>query len=61
MGVGTLRSLIVNLVLVIAVFALALVALGGGMGEVELSIWLVAQLAALTFVILRYRRQRRLG
>lgn len=56
-----MRSLIVNLVLVIAVFALALVALGGGMGEVELSIWLVAQLAALTFVILRYRRQRRLG
>ncbi|MFJ3222837.1 hypothetical protein ACIPJS_05655 [Streptomyces sp. NPDC086783] len=47
--------------LVIAVFVLALVALGGGMGEVELSIWLVAQLAALTFVILRYRRQRRHG
>jgi hypothetical protein len=56
-----LRSLIVNLVLVIAVFALVLVALGSSMGSVEIGIWLFAQLAAITFVVLRYVRQRRLS
>ncbi|MET7273645.1 MULTISPECIES: hypothetical protein [Streptomyces] len=50
-----------SLLLVIAVFALALVAFGSGMGEVEIGIWFVAQLAAIAFVILRYVRQRRLG
>ncbi len=60
-GGRTLRNLIVSLLLVIAVFALALVAFGSGMGEVEIGIWFVAQLAAIAFVILRYVRQRRLG
>jgi uncharacterized membrane protein len=53
--------LIVSLLSVIAVFALLLVAFGSGMGGVEIGIWFVAQLAAITFVILRYARQRRLG
>ncbi|GGQ24665.1 hypothetical protein [Streptomyces griseomycini] len=56
-----MRSLIVNLLLVVAVFALALVALGSGMGGVEIGIWFFAQLAAITFVVLRYVRQRRLS
>lgn len=60
-GGRTLRSLIVSLVLVIAIFALALAALGSRMGPVEIGVWLLAQLAAITFVILRYMRQRRLG
>ncbi|MEU3659191.1 hypothetical protein AB0E77_05400 [Streptomyces sp. NPDC032940] len=50
-----------NLLLVIGVFALLLVAFGGGMGGVEVGIWAVAQLAAIISVILRYMRQRRLG
>ncbi|MEU0652923.1 hypothetical protein ACWEV9_20230 [Streptomyces albogriseolus] len=53
--------MIVSLVLVIAIFALALAALGSRMGPVEIGVWLLAQLAAITFVILRYMRQRRLG
>ncbi|MER6344271.1 hypothetical protein ACWC10_06935 [Streptomyces sp. NPDC001595] len=53
--------MIISLVLIIAVFALALVALGSGMGGVEIGIWVFAQLAAIAFVILRYVRQRRLG
>jgi uncharacterized membrane protein len=53
--------LIVSLLSVIAVFTLLLVAFGSGMGGVEIGIWFVAQLAAITFVILRYARQRRLG
>ncbi|MFJ4062749.1 hypothetical protein [Streptomyces albogriseolus] len=53
--------MIVNLLLVIAIFALALAALGGRMGPVEIGVWLLAQLAAIGFVILRYMRQRRLS
>ncbi|MGA5287683.1 hypothetical protein [Streptomyces pseudogriseolus] len=53
--------MIVNLLLVIAIFALALTALGSSMGGVEIGIWLFAQLAAITLVILRYVRQRRLS
>ncbi|MFE2989981.1 hypothetical protein [Streptomyces sp. NPDC059262] len=53
--------MIVNLVLVIAVFALVLVALGSRLGSVEISIWLFALLAAITFVVRRYVRQRRLS
>ncbi|MFE3929006.1 hypothetical protein [Streptomyces sp. YIM B13508] len=60
-GGRTLRSLIVNLLLVIAIFALALTALGSRMGPVEIGVWLLAQLAAIAFVILRYMRQRRLS
>lgn len=60
-GRTTLRSLIVNLLLVIAIFALALAALGSRMGPVEIGVWLLAQLAAIGFVILRYMRQRRLS
>ncbi len=60
-GGRTLRSLIVNLLLVIAIFALALAALGSRMGPVEIGVWLLAQLAAIVFVILRYMRQRRLS
>lgn len=60
-GGRTLRSLIVNLLLVIAIFALALAALGSRMGPVEIGVWLLAQLAAIGFVILRYMRQRRLS
>ncbi len=60
-GGRALRGLIVNLLLVVAFFALALTALDGGMGRVEIGIWLFAQLAAITLVILRYARQRRLG
>ena len=55
----TVRSLIVNLVLVVAVFALVLFALGSGMGGVEVTIWLCALLASLVFVISRYVRRRR--
>ncbi|WP_163091035.1 hypothetical protein [Actinospica acidiphila] len=51
--------MIVNLVLVVAVFALVPLALGGRMGPVEIILWLCAQLAALAFVISRYVRQRR--
>ncbi|MEU1261988.1 hypothetical protein ACPC27_20500 [Streptomyces cellulosae] len=54
-----MRSLIVNLVLVVAVFALVLFALGSGMGGAEVAIWLCALLASLVFVISRYVRQRR--
>ncbi|MEV5336136.1 hypothetical protein [Streptomyces werraensis] len=54
-----MRTLIVNLVLVIAVFALVLVALGGRVGPPELAFWLCAQLAAIAYVITRYVRQRR--
>ncbi|WSB86915.1 hypothetical protein OHA60_25710 [Streptomyces cellulosae] len=54
-----MRSLIVNLVLVVAVFALVLFALGSGMGGMEVSIWLCTLLASLVFVISRYVRRRR--
>ncbi|MEU0617281.1 hypothetical protein ABZ476_10080 [Streptomyces albogriseolus] len=53
--------MIVNLLLVIAIFALALAALGSRMGPVEIGVWLLAQLAAIAFVTLRYMRQRRLS
>ncbi|MGV9286754.1 hypothetical protein [Streptomyces sp. NPDC003719] len=51
--------MIVNLLLVVVVFALVLLAVGSGMGAVEISIWFVAQLAAIIFVVRRYVRQRR--
>ncbi|MFD5450802.1 hypothetical protein [Streptomyces sp. NPDC127100] len=50
-----------NLLLVIVVFALVLLAVGSGMGAVEISIWFVAQLAAIIFVVHRYMRQRRVS
>ncbi|GHE63509.1 hypothetical protein GCM10018771_51680 [Streptomyces cellulosae] len=53
-----MRSLIVNVVLVVAVFALVLLAFGSGMGGVEITIWFSALLASLVFVISRYVRQR---
>ncbi|MDN3289599.1 hypothetical protein QWL27_28190 [Streptomyces thermocarboxydus] len=53
-----MRSLIVNVVLVVAVFALVLLALGSGMGGMEITIWFGALLASLVFVISRYVRQR---
>ncbi|MEV5425750.1 hypothetical protein AB0K85_23695 [Streptomyces cellulosae] len=53
-----MRSLIVNVVLVVAVFALVLLALGSGKGGVEITIWFGALLASLVFVISRYVRQR---
>ncbi|MEU4010392.1 hypothetical protein [Streptomyces pseudogriseolus] len=59
MGGHTVRSLIVNFVLVVAVFALVLFALGSGMGGVEIAIWFCALLASLALVISRYVRQRR--
>ncbi|WP_159038997.1 MULTISPECIES: hypothetical protein [unclassified Streptomyces] len=55
-----MRDLIVSLVLIVAVFAL-LLALGSSMGGVETGIWAVALLAAITVVVRRYARQRRLG
>ncbi|MFD7693144.1 hypothetical protein [Streptomyces sp. NPDC059374] len=56
-----MRDLIVSLVLIVAVFALLLLALGSSMGGVETGIWAVALLAAITVVVRRYARQRRLG
>lgn len=61
MGGRTLRNLVVSLVLVIAVFALMLLALGGSMGDVETGTWAVALLAAITVAVRRYVRQGRLG
>ncbi|CAM5525485.1 MULTISPECIES: hypothetical protein [unclassified Streptomyces] len=56
-----MRDLIVSLVLIVAVFALLLLALGSSMGGVETGIWAVALLTAITVVVRRYARQRRLG
>ncbi|MEU6529299.1 hypothetical protein ABZ869_08930 [Streptomyces sp. NPDC046928] len=56
-----MRNLIVSLVLIIAVFALVLLALGSSMGGVETGIWAVALLAAITVVVRRYVQERRLG
>ncbi|MGW4085560.1 hypothetical protein ACWEGS_21300 [Streptomyces sp. NPDC004822] len=56
-----MRDLVVSLVLVIVVFALVLLALGGSMGGVETGIWAVALLAAITVAVRRYVRQGRLG
>lgn len=50
-----------SLVLIIAVFALVLLALGSSMGGVETGIWAVALLAAITVVVRRYVQERRLG
>ncbi|MEQ8143173.1 hypothetical protein [Streptomyces sp. OP7] len=54
-----MRGLIVNLLLVIAVFAAALLALGGRMGPLEITVLFCAQLAAIIYVILRHVRGRR--
>ncbi|MFJ9047098.1 hypothetical protein [Streptomyces sp. NPDC102347] len=54
-----MRGLIVNLLLVVAVFAAALLALGGRMGPLEVTVLFLAQLAAIIYVVLRHVRRRR--
>lgn len=51
-----MKSLILQVVAILAVFFIILFALGGQFGTVEITIWGVAQIALIAFVILRYRR-----
>ncbi|MGW0907011.1 hypothetical protein [Streptomyces sp. NPDC002853] len=51
-----MKSLILQIVAILAVFFIILLALGAQFGTVEISIWGVTQIALIVFVILRYRR-----
>jgi hypothetical protein len=51
-----MKSLILQIVAILAVFFIILLALGAQFGTVEIAIWGVAQIALIAIVILRYRR-----
>ncbi|MEU7646974.1 hypothetical protein [Streptomyces huasconensis] len=51
-----MKSLVLQIGAILAVFWALLVALGSGMGSLELGIWAIAQGALIVFAILRYRR-----
>lgn len=51
-----MKSLIVQIVAILAVFYIILFALGAGFGTVELGIWGIAQIVLIVFIVLRYRR-----
>lgn len=51
-----MMSLIARILLILAIFFGVLIALGSGIGTVEISIWFAALIAAIFFTVRRHQR-----
>lgn len=53
---NSMKMLILKVALTVATFLVVLTVMGGGFGVIELSVWLVAQIAVIAFFFTQYRK-----
>ncbi|MER8233605.1 hypothetical protein [Streptomyces sp. NPDC094049] len=52
-----MRTLILQIVLVLIAFTAGFAVIGGGFGPLEMGLWLVLQVAAISWAVLRYKKR----